>query len=326
MLATLLRYPVRLIIGACVLLFVSYEICVNFFAYTGDSYVASDIVVVSSQIEGPVERLAVQNNQPVEAGSLLFTIEATPYKLAVDQAEAALAQARENVDLARDELASAKANVTSTQAVETNARAELTRISTLNKEGFSTEASLDVATRDLATASAGVLVAQAALQVASQRISVGLSNVAAAEAALATARYNLSKTTVPAPEAGRIAPFTTRAGDYLRPGTEVLAIVTERRKRVVANMAERHLNNIKLGQRVWVTLGSQPWTIHRGHVTGVAAGVSRSQTSPQILPYVAPTTDWVRLPRRFPVEITLDDWPPDLPHYVGADARTLIWF
>lgn len=326
MLALLLRHPVRLILGAGVLLFVLYEISVGYFAYTGDAYVMSDIVIISSEIDGPVSKLAVQDNATVKTGDLLFAIEPTPYRLAVDEADAALAQAKANVGLANDEVASAKAGLESARAVETNADTTMGRVRSLSKEGFTSDANLDVATRDLATASANVLVAQSGLQVASQRVAVSAANVSAATATLAKAQYEFSKTTVAAPEAGRIAPFTIRQGDYVRAGTEVMAIITDARRRVVANVAERHLSHIRLGQRAWVTLGSQPWVLHRGQVSGISAAVSRSPDSPGIVPYVEPTTDWVRLPRRFPIEITLDDWPEGIPHFVGSDARVLIWF
>ena len=44
-----------------------------------------------------------------------------------------------------------------------------------------------------------------------------------------------------------------------------------------------------------------------------------------LLPYVAPTTDWIRLQRRIPVTIVLVDPPPDAKLYMGADARTVIF-
>lgn len=326
MLSRLLRHPVLLIVSVIVALFILYEVCVRFFAYTGDAYVMSDIIVLSSEIEGPVSRLAVQNNQKVAADALLFEIERTPYALKVQETQAALTQAQADLELATDEVTAAKANVAAAQAVQTNAQDQLLRVKTLATEGYSPEASLDVATRDVATAGANVMSAQAQLSVAVRRVAVASALIASAQAALAKAQYDLSKTTVAAPEAGRVAPFVTRQGDYLRPGSEVLAIVTERRRRVVANMSERHLARIKVGQRVLLTLGSDPWVLHYGHVSGIAAGVSRSPDNPQVMPYVDPTTDWVRLPRRFPVEVTLDDWPADLGLFNGADARVLIWF
>ncbi|WP_428029024.1 HlyD family secretion protein [Ancylobacter sp.] len=326
MLSRLLRHPVTLIVGVILGLFLLYETCVRFFAYTGDAYVMSDIVVLSSEIEGPVSKLAVQNNQPVAAHQLLFEIERTPYALKVQETQAALAQARADLDLAQDEVTAAKANVAAAQAVETNAQDQLARVKTLETEGYSPEATLDVATRDVATAGANVMAAQAQLSVAARRVAVAEAAIASAEAAVGKAQYDLSKTVINAPDAGRVAPFVTRVGDYLRPGSEVLAIVTDRRRRVVANMSERHLARLRIGQRALLSIGSDPWVLHWGHVSGIAGGVARSPDNPQVIPYVEPTTDWVRLPRRFPVEVTLDDWPEGLGLFNGADARVLIWF
>ncbi|MCK0207636.1 HlyD family efflux transporter periplasmic adaptor subunit [Starkeya koreensis] len=326
MLSRLLRHPVLLIVGTVVGLFALYEISVRFVAYTGDAYVMSDIVVISSEIEGPVSRLAVQNNQSVAANQLLFEIERTPYALKAQEAQAALAQAKADLDLANDEVAAARANLTSALAVQTNAQDQLNRVKTLEKEGYSPEATLDIATRDVATAGANVAAAEAQLSVATRRVAVAGAVIGSAEAALGKAQYDLSKTVMSAPEAGRITPFTVRQGDYLRTGTPVLAIVTDRRRRVVANVSERHLARIRIGQRVLLTLGSDPWAVHLGRVSGIAGGVSRSPDNPQVVPYVEPTTDWVRLPRRFPVEVTLDDWPEGLGLFNGADARVLIRF
>lgn len=326
MFSVLLRHPVKLIIGVVLALFAAYEASVRFFAYTPDAYVMSDIVVVSSEIEGPVSQLAVQNNQPVAAGQLLFEIEKTPYQLKVQQTQAAVDQAVADLELAKDEVKAAQAGVSSAQAVLTNAQAQLGRVKSLSSEGFSPEATLDLATRDFATANANVLTAQASLAVANRRVAVSGATIAAAQADLSRAQYEFSKATVAAPEPGRIAPFTVRQGDYLKTGTEVLAVITDRRPRVVANLPERHLARLRLGQLVWLTLGSQPWVIHAGRVSGVSAAVARSLDNPQVLPYVAPTTDWVRLPRRFPVEITVDDWPAAAGLFNGADARVLIWF
>lgn len=326
MLSRLIRHPVSLIIGVILGLFAAYETSVRFLAYTGDAYVMSDIVVLSAQVEGPVSRLAVQNNQSVTADQLLFEIERTPYTLKLQETQAALATARANLELAQDEVNAAKAAVISAQAVQTNAEDQLTRIKTLEKEGYSPEATLDVATRDVATANANVTAAGAQLAVAARRVSVAQAAIESAAAAVAKAQYDLSKTMINAPDAGRVAPFVTRVGDYLRPGSEVMAIVTDKRRRVVANVSERHLARIRVGQRALLTLGSDPWVLHWGRVSGIAGGVARTPDNPQVIPYVEPTTDWVRLPRRFPIEVTLDAWPEGLGLFNGADARVLIWF
>jgi multidrug efflux system membrane fusion protein len=59
-------------------------------------------------------------------------------------------------------------------------------------------------------------------------------------------------------------------------------------------------------------------------IQGIARGISRSRTPNTLLPYVEPTTDWIRLQRRFPVTLVLRDLPPAILLHMGADARALI--
>ena len=59
--------------------------------------------------------------------------------------------------------------------------------------------------------------------------------------------------------------------------------------------------------------------------SGTAAGALLGFVMARWLPYVAPTTDWIRLQRRIPVTIVLDEPPPDGKLYMGADARTVVF-
>ncbi|CAH1655944.1 Multidrug efflux system membrane fusion protein [Hyphomicrobiales bacterium] len=322
----LMKRPASTVLGGCLALFLLYELSVVFFAYTGDAYVNSDTVTLSAEIEGPIARLDVHENQVVAKGAPLFTIDPTPYQLAVDESTAAFANAEATLALSRDRLTASQADLASAQASETAARETYNRVSSLARSEFASGQAIDDATRDLAIATARAAAAGADVDVARQTIAVNAASVQQAQATLNRARYQLSKTAVIAPDAGRVAPFTARVGDYLQVGNQVLTVVTDNRRRVVANLSERHLARLRPGQRVWLTLGSQPWVVHAGRVTSVAPGVARSPTAPLTLPYVDPTTDWVRLPRRFPVDIALETWPADLGFYLGADARVLVIF
>jgi multidrug efflux system membrane fusion protein len=326
MLNRLLHHPVRIVLATIVLIFVLYEIAVSLFAYSGDAYVTSDVVVLSSEVSGPIASLAVADNAVVVAGDPLFSIDPTPYSLRERQAEAALTQARAGLSVAKDEVIKAQAALASAQAVQREAETALGRVKDLTQQGISTDASLDAALRDAATASANVEMAEASLTAANNRIIAATASIATGQAVLDNARYDRSKTVVTAPAAGRVAPFRKRRGDYLQVGSEVMAIITDTNRRIVAEVAERHLSRLRPRQRAWVTLGSDPWAIHSARVVSVGAGVARQQDAAGVIPYVAPTTDWVRIPQRFPVELSLDDWPADLPFHLGADARVLIWF
>jgi membrane fusion protein, multidrug efflux system len=151
-----------------------------------------------------------------------------------------------------------------------------------------------------------------------------LAAVAEMEAAVARAQYDLDRTVLVAPVSGRIAPLLVQAGDYLNSGHPIIAIVSDQNWRLVVNLPERILHGLKVGQPVWCYIGSDPWKIHRGEVRSIAPGVARSVNAAGILPYVDLNTDWIRLARRFPVEIDLGDLPQREQLFLGSDANIFL--
>jgi multidrug efflux system membrane fusion protein len=123
---------------------------------------------------------------------------------------------------------------------------------------------------------------------------------------------------------GYVNNLTLRPGTYARAGEAIVGVVDGSQWRVVANFKEDVAAGVVPGQRVWVWLDSNPWHFLAGHVQGVGRGIAREQAPQQLLPYVAPTTDWIRLRRRLPVTILLDDAPPQ-GLFMGADARVFFF-
>ena len=56
------------------------------------------------------------------------------------------------------------------------------------------------------------------------------------------------------------------------------------------------------------------------------AAVARHPGPTGVLPYIEPQTDWVRLPRRFPVEIDIPGLATRLPAFRGGNARIMVLF
>lgn len=320
------RHAVAFVVSIGFLAFLLYEVSAAFFAYTGDAYVAADTVVIAPNVEGPIARLAVRNDERVAAGQLLFEIDRRPFQLAVDELKAGIGLAEANLAQARDAVSAAEAAVDQRQAVLKDATETRLRLRELFAQADIAAQRLDDANRDATVAQALLIAAQSHLVSARQTVQVMMAELDVARARLAQAQYRLSQTTVTSPASGRIAPFTARAGDYRKAGEAVMAIVTDTNWRVVANLTERHLARLRPGQTVWLTLGSRPWQLRRGRVRAVAGGISRDAGAVKVLPYVEPTTDWIRLPRRFPVEIDIADLSAVQPLYLGADARVLVWF
>lgn len=295
-----------------------------FFAYTSDAYVLSDYVVLSPTVAGRLDKVFVVDNQVVAAGDGLFEIDRQPFALAVDSAQAAVTLAEAAQKAAEDALAGSTAELKASQATLDDTQGTQERIATLFQRGTVSQQRLDDATRDLNAATAGVAAAQSALVVAQDLVEQRKAALAAASADLGVAQYNLGQSRTVSPYDGFVVPFTVRAGTYLDVGDPVLSVVDNEAWRIVANLPEEHLAYVEVGEPVWFMVSSRPWQIFDGRVRSISRGISRTPTPVDPLPYVEPTTEWIRLSRRFPVEIAIEN-DPDLPLFMGADARVLIW-
>ncbi|MBR0652513.1 HlyD family secretion protein [Roseomonas terrae] len=321
-------HVLRAVLGAALLLWLLYEGAALFFAYSGDVRVTAALVGIAPEVSGPIAELPVRTDQAIAAAQPLLTIEPRPFALAVASATAARDVATQQLGLARDAVAEADAAVDQARARFTDAESTLARDQTLGRDGYMPQEQVQNAERDAAVAEAAVHSAEAAAEVARRLIEVRTAELSAAQAALDRAAYDLSRTRIAAPAAGRIAPFDARQGDMLAVGQPVLTLVTNADWRLVANVGERHLARLRPGQTAWVLLGSDPWRLHRGRVRSVAPAVRAvpGNSTTAVLPVVPPDTDWIRLPQHFPVEIVLPDLPRDATLYHGATARVVVWF
>ncbi len=110
---------------------------------------AVQIFQARARVEGFLTKIAYTDGQAVKTGQLLYQIEKTQYKAAVEQAEANLASAK---------------------AVEVNAQLAYDRAAQLVKSSAGTQASVDQTRATLESAKAGVLQNQAALDIANENL------------------------------------------------------------------------------------------------------------------------------------------------------------
>lgn len=319
------RHPGASVFGLLAGLLVLYEIIASFVAYTTDAFVVTDVVVVAPQVAGPVAAVAVKRNQTIAAGALLFSIDPTPFQFRVDELKAELALAQASHAKALDQATAAASVVKSAQATFEDAEMRFRRLAAIQTSGAVTVQAVDDAKRDFDTAAARVAELTALQQTAEQDIAVQLAAIGAAQAALARADYDLAQTRVVSSIAGTVAPYEVKEGDFVGIGTPVMAVVGDHGWRIVANLPDYYLGALEVGQPVWVHVSSDPWRLHRASVRSVPRGISRQPDALRVLPYVSPTTEWIRLPRRFPVEIDIEGFVGRVPLFSGADARVLMW-
>jgi multidrug resistance efflux pump len=97
--------PVRkwtlIILAVCGVLMIYYVVADRITPYTTQARVNALVVPVAAEVSGRVTEVAVQSNQFVEAGDLLFQIDRERYELAVETAEANLQSARQATGASR---------------------------------------------------------------------------------------------------------------------------------------------------------------------------------------------------------------------------------
>lgn len=314
------------VVGGTILgLFVAYQILVYFVAYTDDAYVRSDLVAVASEVTGPILQVHVGDNQDVRKGDPLFTIDPEPFQLIVNQRQAQIDEQKALLKVSQEELSSARAALAASTSAHTYAQQQQTRYADLAKSEYAPRAELDKANDDLRRTAAEMRISEFAIEKAQNGIVAHQAALNLAMAEMATAQWGLGKTQVLAPTDGAITNLTVRRGDTANANVAIIGIVDAHAWRIMANYKEAYIRSFKVGDTAWVWLDSQPFQFHRARIQGIARGFSREVGHDKLLPYVAPTTDWIRLQRRVPVTVTLVDPPPGLKLYMGTDARTIIF-
>jgi multidrug efflux system membrane fusion protein len=311
--------------GTLLFLFIAWETVTYFVAYTDDAYVRSDLVAVAPEITGPIIAVHVVDNQTVKKGDPLVTIDPVPFQLDVNQRQAQIDESAALLKVSQEELATAKAMLDQATASHTYAAQEQARFADLAKSSYAPRAELDKWNDQLRRSEAEMTISQVAIAKAQTNIAAQQAALDLAKAEMATAQWRLSKTQIVAPTDGAITNLTTRVGDTGTVNIPIIGVVDANAWRIMANYKQYYVRSFKIGGEAWVWLDSAPWHLHRAKITGIARGFSRDPQAPMLLPYVAPTTDWIRLQRRIPVTIVLVDPPPEGLLFSGADARTLIF-
>jgi multidrug efflux system membrane fusion protein len=311
--------------GTLLFLFILWETVTYFVAYTDDAYVRSDLVAVAPEITGPVIAVHVVDNQTVKKGDPLLTIDPVPFQLDVNQRQAQIDEAAALLKVSKEQLTTAKAALDSATSAHTYAAQEQARFADLARTSYAPRAELDKWNDELRRSEAEMTISQVAILKAQTNIAAQQAALDLAKADMATAQWRLSKTQIVAPTDGAITNLTVRVGDTGTVNIPMIGIVDANAWRIMANYKQYYVRSFKVGGEAWVWLDSSPWHFHRAKITGIARGFSRSPQEPMLLPYVAPTTDWIRLQRRIPVTIVLIDPPPDGLLFSGADARTIIF-
>lgn len=278
------------------------------FEHTEDAYAAGNVVQVTSQVAGTVVAIHADDTDAVVTGKPLVELDKTDAKVAVDQAEAQLAQTVREVRVLFANNGSLQANVSLRSSEVEKARADLARRTQLLSTGA-------VSSEELEHARNAVKSAEAALQAASEQLSSNRTltenttvtqhpNVLRAAARVRETLLALSRTTLPAPTTGYVAKRAVQVGQRIAAGAPLLSIVPLNTLWVDANFKEVQLAHMRIGQDVELhsDLYGGDVTYH-GKVLGMSAGTGSAFA---LLPAQNASGNWIKVVQRVPVRVSLD--------------------
>lgn len=283
---------------------------------TDNAYVHQPIVNVSPDVSGRIVKVEVSENQLVPTGTPIFQMDPEPFRIALDEANAALATARLSVGQLRAAYMTAQATLAAAEHIKDVHSREFDRQKSLTGRGIASPAALDEATtvvytaeNDVKMAREGVTSAVAALGGDPAIETDEFPTVRAALAQRAAAERNLSKVEVLAPVAGIVSQIgSLNVGQYATPNTSVASIVETDKTWVDANYKETQLETLRIGQPVQVDIDAYPGAPLHGTVESIGPATG-SQFS--LLPAQNATGNWVKVVQRLSIRISVT---PDADH------------
>jgi membrane fusion protein (multidrug efflux system) len=290
---------------------------------TDNAQIDGNVVPVRTSVSGYVKEIRFVENSPVKKGDTLLIIDDQDLRARLQQAEAALENARAAQKLAQDgvQTAGLNANVSSlnseAQTRVWRAQEDYNRSLSLFKSEATTQQKLDMADAELRTAKAQLAVVLKQIDASSKQASSARSQAEAqkdqvmlAQAVVKQreAEYQLAYlqwqyTFIKAPFDGVISKKSAEAGQFLAAGSPVCSAVDIQHVWVTANFKETQIAPVRAGQEVDVHLDAYPDVVLKGKVVSFS-GATGAKFS--LLPPDNATGNFVKVTQRVPVRIELE--------------------
>ena len=218
--------------------------------------------VLTAQVAATVTSVEVERGDQVEEDALLLTLDDEEGRLAVEQAEAGVAEARARLDSVVDQGApTALQDLNQAQQNLEAAEQELQRARQLHEAGVGTRAEVDDRQRQVQNARADVERARAAYREATVDGSAydeAAAMVERAEAERELARHQLRRYTIRAPDDVTVLTRQVESGTSVQPGEPLIAIAPEGPLDIRITPDERELANLEVGQPVLAITDAYP--------------------------------------------------------------------
>ncbi|MGZ5596728.1 MAG: HlyD family secretion protein [Usitatibacter sp.] len=299
-----------------------WALVLNHYESTDNAYVQGNVVQITPQVSGTVVAINADDTEHVKAGQVLVKLDPADARVALDQAEAQLAQTVREVRTLYANNGTLMAQITVREAEAARAQADLaraqddvTRRAPLVATGAVGREELDHANAQLTAARNSASAAQSSVLAAreqlasSQTLTDGTAldqhpTVLRAAARVCEAFLALKRAQLLAPVDGYVAKRSVQLGQRVQAGVPLMSVIPLNQVWVEANFKESQLRNLRIGQPVELVADvyGKKFAYH-GAIEGLGAGTGSAFA---LLPAQNASGNWIKVVQRVPVRITLD--------------------
>jgi len=321
-----------LIVWGCISLY-------NLYLYeeTNDAQVQEYINPVTSRVSGYINEIRYEENQDVKKGDTLIVIDNSEYAVQQQEAEAALDNARAQVQVLNStiETSAKTSQVSQSQIAAAKARLvnkeqdydrykKLYDVESATKQQLENmQAALDVARSDYQTATENYQASLSKVNDARVQTAVLQAEIKRREAVVGRNKLNVDYTIITAPYNGKMGRRTIQQGQAITAGQTLAFIVDQDAgKWVVANYKETQVSHMKIGDEAEIIADAFPDQKFKGHIVSLSPATGSSFS---LLPPDNSTGNFVKIVQRIPVRIRLtDDVNTIAPLRAGMNANVII--
>jgi len=283
-----------------------YETVLKYLESTDNAYVGGNIVVISSQIQGTVAEVLVDDTQAVKKGQLLIKLDDKDEKLSLEKAEENLAKVIRQTAKLYQMVESAKVGVA---IDETNLKKAQMDFDRRNSDiGVVSSEELSHANDALQTAKNELKAKMSDLE-ALQKETNGVKLeqnplVLLSYNELKSAVLNEKRTSIFSPIDGVVAKRSAQVGEKINAGSPLMAVVGLDDIWIDANFKETQLKNIHIGQpvKILADIYGKNEPLH-GNIVGFSAGTGSVFS---LLPPQNASGNWIKIVQRVPVRIAIN--------------------
>ena len=299
-----------------------WALVLNHFESTDNAYVQGNVVQLTPQIGGTVVAINADDTDHVKAGQVLVKLDPADAQVALDQAEAQLAQTvREvrtlyaNNSMLKAQIAAREADLARARSDQARAQDDVSRRQPLVATGAVGKEEFNHSTASLSAAKSGVVAAQSAVVAAREQLSSNQTltdgtaveqhpNVLRASARVREAYLAMRRADLLSPVDGFVAKRSVQLGQRVQAGAPLMSVIALNQLWVEANFKESQLKNLRIGQPVTLQADVYGKKVeYAGQIEGLGAGTGAAFA---LLPAQNATGNWIKVVQRVPVRITLD--------------------